>query len=61
MTTAIKMTISKCVEQETEYFWILGQYHTCWCPGGKSRQDISRYDIDYKGSECIGGAECRGT
>jgi len=28
---------------------IISQYHTCWCPGGKCRQGICRYDIDIYG------------
>ena len=38
---------------EDRIFWLIGQYHACWYPGSRSRQGISRHDID-----CVGEATC---
>lgn len=33
------------------FFQSFGQYHTCRCPGGNCRQEISKYDTDPTGRQ----------
>ena len=38
--------IAPFLVEEKDLFILHSQYHSCWCPGDKSRQGISSYDID---------------